>query len=179
MSHVRLVPAGTILPFGGASAPGGYLLCDGTSYLRADYAELFAAIGTIWGTADGTHFNVPDLQGRFLRGHDNGQGVDPDAGSRTACNAGGETGDKVGTIQANATKLPNTAFTTDNPGNHKHGTKYANTGAAGTGRLVVDGSAGLNETYEGSDGSHTHSITGGGDNESRPVNAAVNFIIKT
>ncbi len=53
------IPPGVILPYGGSSAPTGYLLCDGTSYLRATYAALFAVIGTAYGSADGTHFNVP------------------------------------------------------------------------------------------------------------------------
>lgn len=60
----QLVPPGVMLPYGGAAAPTGWLLCDGSSYLRATYAGLFAAIGTAYGAADGTHFNVPDLRGR-------------------------------------------------------------------------------------------------------------------
>lgn len=55
---------GSVLPFAGttASLPVGTLLCDGASYLRADYPDLFTAIGTVWGSADSTHFNVPDLR---------------------------------------------------------------------------------------------------------------------
>jgi microcystin-dependent protein len=60
-----VVPAGVIQMYGGAAAPAGYLLCDGTSYLRADYAALFTSIDTAYGSADGTHFNVPDMRGRF------------------------------------------------------------------------------------------------------------------
>jgi microcystin-dependent protein len=48
--------------------PGGFA-CNGASLLRADHPDLFAKIGTTWGTVDGTHFTLPDLQtaGRFLR----------------------------------------------------------------------------------------------------------------
>jgi microcystin-dependent protein len=55
---------GVILPFGAAltDIPSGCLACDGASYLRSDYSALFAKIGTIWGSADSTHFNVPDLR---------------------------------------------------------------------------------------------------------------------
>lgn len=57
--------------------PVGYLKCDGSSLLRADsaegmndgYADLFAAIGTIYGAEDDYHFNLPDFQGKFLRGY--------------------------------------------------------------------------------------------------------------
>ena len=61
-------PIGTILPYGGASAPSGWMICNGASLLRTDYPELFAVIGTAFGSADATHFNIPDLRGEFLRG---------------------------------------------------------------------------------------------------------------
>lgn len=61
-------PAGSVIQFAGAAAPTGYLACDGASLLRANYAALFSAIGTTHGAADGTHFNVPDMRGLFVRG---------------------------------------------------------------------------------------------------------------
>lgn len=67
-------PAGVMKAYGGAAAPTGYLLCDGASKLRADYPDLFTAIGTTYGAADGTHFNVPDLRGRVAIGKDGGAG---------------------------------------------------------------------------------------------------------
>lgn len=64
-----LVPIGTILPFGGSVVPTGYLLCDGTAYPRTGiYSNLFATIGTSFGSPDGNSFNVPDFRGQFLRG---------------------------------------------------------------------------------------------------------------
>lgn len=61
--------AGTIIAFGGASAPAGFLACDGSAISRTTYADLFTAIGTTWGVGDGsTTFNLPDLRGAFLRG---------------------------------------------------------------------------------------------------------------
>lgn len=64
-------PAGSIVPYAGNTVPAGYLVCDGASLLRAEYPGLFTAIGTLWGTADGTHFNIPDFQRRFLQGESN------------------------------------------------------------------------------------------------------------
>lgn len=61
-------PIGSILPYGGTTAPSGWMICNGASLLRTDYAELFAVIGTAFGSADSTHFNIPDLRGEFLRG---------------------------------------------------------------------------------------------------------------
>ena len=67
-------PAGTVNPFAGSSAPSGWLLCDGrsTGISRTTYADLFAVIGTTYGTGDGsTTFNLPDLRGRVIAGVDN------------------------------------------------------------------------------------------------------------
>lgn len=54
-------PSGAILPYGGDTASAGYLLCDGASYLRTDYPNLFSVIGVKFGSVDGTHFNVPNM----------------------------------------------------------------------------------------------------------------------
>jgi microcystin-dependent protein len=62
-------PPGVVDDFAGAVAPDGWLLCDGASYLRSAYPDLFAVIGTTYGAADGTHFNVPDLRGRVVVGY--------------------------------------------------------------------------------------------------------------
>ena len=71
-------PAGTIQYFANATAPIGYLACDGNVASRNSYPELFNAIGTLYGVGDGvTTFNLPDLRGEFIRGIDNGRGADP------------------------------------------------------------------------------------------------------
>lgn len=64
---------GEFVHFGGNGLsnvpPSGTLLCDGSSLLRTDYPDLFNAIGTVFGSADGLHFTLPRLTdtGRFLR----------------------------------------------------------------------------------------------------------------
>lgn len=71
------VPSGAIMSFGMLAAPSGWLLCDGTAYSRTTYANLFSAIGTSWGIGNGsTTFNVPNLQGAFLRGLDTTGNID-------------------------------------------------------------------------------------------------------
>ncbi len=63
------IPAGTILAYANNSIPTGYLLCDGSAVSRTTYATLFTNIGTTWGAGDTTTtFNLPDLEGAFLRG---------------------------------------------------------------------------------------------------------------
>lgn len=72
------IPAGAVLPFAMLTAPPGWLPCDGREVSRIQYAKLFAAIGIRFGVGDGiTTFNLPDLRGEFVRGWDNGRGVDP------------------------------------------------------------------------------------------------------
>lgn len=56
------------------TAPTGWLLCNGDAVSRTTYADLFAVIGTTFGTGDGsTTFNVPDFRGRVPAG-DGGTG---------------------------------------------------------------------------------------------------------
>ena len=62
------VPAGVTTDYAGNTVPDGWLLCDGSSVLRADYPDLFIAIGVLWGSVDGTHFNLPDSDGKTVRG---------------------------------------------------------------------------------------------------------------
>lgn len=59
---------GHIKQSGRSTADPGYLVCDGTSLVRADYPDLYAAIGTTYGAADGTHFSLPDFRGIFPKG---------------------------------------------------------------------------------------------------------------
>ena len=69
LGGVDSTPAGTIISFAGSTAPEGYIICDGSEVSRTDYADLYAAIGDIYGSGDGsTTFKVPDLRGEFLRG---------------------------------------------------------------------------------------------------------------
>src|SRR5687767_11562793 len=71
-----LLPAGCINLYGGATAPTGWLLCDGSAVSRTTYADLFASISTSFGTGDGsTTFNLPDCRGRVAIGTGTGSGL--------------------------------------------------------------------------------------------------------
>lgn len=62
-------PSGSIIMFGGSSAPTGWLLCNGAAVSRTTYAALFAVVGTTFGVGDGsTTFNVPDARQKFPLG---------------------------------------------------------------------------------------------------------------
>jgi microcystin-dependent protein len=60
-----------------STAPAGWLKANGAAVSRTTYAALYAAIGTTYGAGDGTNtFNLPDYRGYFLRGLDDGRGID-------------------------------------------------------------------------------------------------------
>jgi microcystin-dependent protein len=183
-------PSGSIMMYGGTSAPSGWLLCDGTSYLRTIYTALFSAIGTAYGTADGTHFSVPDMRGRFPRGVDNGAGNDPDTSSRTASATGGNTGDNPGSLQGNAFQTHHHSIT--DPGHTHTITQLIDTGSSAEPGLNFTGGTGVLQsntfinavaTNTGISGTNDTSAAGATSqatlNETRPVNLYFWFIIKT
>jgi len=72
-----LLPTGVVSYFAQDTAPTGWLKADGSAVSRATYSNLYTAIGTVFGAGDGsTTFNLPDLRGEFIRGWDDGRGVD-------------------------------------------------------------------------------------------------------
>ena len=72
----HLLP-GSIVYHAKSAAPAGYLKANGGAVSRTTYSDLFAEIGTTFGTGDGsTTFNLPELRGEFLRAWDDSRGVD-------------------------------------------------------------------------------------------------------
>ena len=70
-------PVGAVFCTAAASVPTGFLECNGAAVSRSTYASLFSAIASIYGSGDGSStFNLPDLRGEFIRGFDNGRGID-------------------------------------------------------------------------------------------------------
>lgn len=146
-----LMPAGVVLPYGGSAAPTGYLLADGASYLRTDYADLFAAIGTTYGAADGTHFNVPNLKGKIPVGL-NASDADFDML--------GETGGAKTSASSGTNSAP--IFTGSALATHTHGTgSYAasvHTGTAVAAHPAHTHDVTTNVTVN-DHAAHTHSVT--------------------
>jgi len=165
------LPEGMISPFGGTAAPTGWLLCDGSAVSRTTYATLFAAIGVAYGSGDGsTTFNLPDFRGRFMRGFDGTANNDPDKASRTASNTGGNSGNAVGSLQADAFQghfhnfTPPKADSESGQGGITCGSPPSSQsfGATSTGAPLTDGTNGTPRTSS----------------ETRPKNVYVNYIIK-
>jgi microcystin-dependent protein len=179
-----VLPAGAIMPYGGRTAPPGWVLCDGSTYDGSlpQYAGIFNAIGTAFG-GSGNMFRVPDLRGRFLRGLDAGAGVDPDFASRT----GGEGASKIGSTQASAVFPLTGSGTTSAEGNHSHsyGVAALDVQAGGNYRFIAPDPAGPLSFPTTGVGNHNHVVTvsvipvsGQQSTEVRPANIAVNYICK-
>lgn len=82
---VSSIAAGFVMNFAANSPPSGWLKANGAAVSRTAYAALFAVIGTTFGVGDGsTTFNLPDVRGEFIRGWDDGRGVDSGRGIGTA-----------------------------------------------------------------------------------------------
>ena len=159
-------PSGVILMYGGASAPSGYVLCDGTSYSRTGtYANLFAAISTTYGSVDGSHFNVPDLRGVFARG----------AGTNGTL------------LDATGAAFTSTLGTGQNDAFQGHYHSFSSYGISVTSNTTTDvmgiSSNTTNNNFTATDTPAQNPITGSNGtvriaNETRPANVSVTYIIK-
>ncbi len=166
------VPSGAVFCMAVASVPTGYLECNGAAVSRTTFAALFAVIGTVHGVGNGsTTFNLPDLRGEFVRGFDNGRGVD--------------NGRNMASFQGDQNKQHNhsasSSSSVTDPG-HTHTANY------GQGNLVSSGGAfglrdsgtanRINSNNTGISVSTSTSIGNDGGNETRPRNIAMMYVIK-
>ena len=93
------IPAGTVLPFAGAVVPDGTLACSGAAVSRTAYAKLFTAIGTTYGAGDGTTtFNIPDFRAVFLRGSGSTTTTHKGSVTHTSAALGVKQGDAIRNI---------------------------------------------------------------------------------
>lgn len=104
-----------------STVPVGWLLCYGQAVSRTTYADLFAEIGTTFGSGDGsTTFNVPDLRGRLPLGRDNMGGSSANRVTAAAADSlGGSSGAEDHTLtesempsHTHPPTSPDTAFIT-------------------------------------------------------------------
>ena len=194
---------GAIKPWGKATAPVGYVLCDGTAISRTTYADLFAIISTTYGAGDSsTTFNVPDLQGKTPQGYDgNTYNLAGTGGANTVTvavtNNQAVTATSTDTLAVSVTgDISNTSITTAQLASHSHGQiltsappnqrgdvggyywwgNTANTGS-GTGHNHAHTLSGTLTGNITTTGSLTGSVTAAGNNAFSPY-VVVNYIIK-
>jgi microcystin-dependent protein len=109
-----LVPTGSVFATARVSAPSGYLICDGSAVSRTTYSALFSAIGTTYGSGNGsTTFNLPNLNGRTVFGVGTPTGASGATNHTLAQKAGEET------HALSTSEMPNHNHTITDPG-HSH-----------------------------------------------------------
>ncbi len=169
-SKNQSLPVGSIVSYAGNLDNAelikiGWHICDGTEMEVLAHSDLHDVIRNING-GDGKHFNLPNYQGRFMRCVDPTGKVDKGASDRTSPAAGGATGRCVGSVESFSTARPHLNFEAAVP-HMPNDFCYTDSGAdSKTYHLYRKGKA-------------TYSSSGGGDVETRPRNAYVNFIIQT
>ncbi len=158
---------GQVGTFAMSTCPSGWVSADGSAVSRTvTYGGLYSAIGTTWGTGDGTTtFNVPDLRGTFLRG----------TGTNGTGSSSGAVGPSVGTYAAD-TYLNHSHAITDPT--HTH-TVQAINNASGGGSFNTGGNGVLSifNTGASSTGITVNTSTTGG-TETKPKNYGVLYCIK-
>lgn len=198
------LPIGSIIEYGGTTAPASWLLCDGAAVSRTTYAALFAVIGTAYGAGDTTTtFNVPNRRDRFgvgvgptyTRGSTGGA-VTGTTSSNGAHSHGGATA--LHTLTQAQMPSHQHAGATDFIGDHIHslpGETVTNGpdlgGSVGGGQLSFTGSQtsgagshqhGFSTDFRGSSQGHAHTISTDGVHNHTvstvPPYVASNYIIK-
>ena len=186
---VQGVPVGSVFCMAVASVPTGYLECNGAEVARTGtYAALFAVIGTTYGTGNGSStFNLPDLRGEFVRGFDNGRGVD----------SGRSINDPQGTSNQSHNHSYGNSSITVSGANHDHDIRRISLSGQASGSTNI--TLGSGQSYEcgyhtSNSGKSTTAIQNSGNlsmsgnvgitinndggSESRPRNIAMMYIIK-
>lgn len=160
---LSVIPVGTIVAFGGEFSPAalktleqlGWLPCTGLTKTKAEFPQLYEALQGAYGNTPGSDpFRLPDLRGQFLRGLDLGVGLDPAR--------------KLGQPQLDAVA------------HHRHGILTASgpeAAAPGYSQGNVQG-YGTKLVGNGQTEDAAATTPGGVAQETRPVNIAVNYIIK-
>lgn len=171
-AQTTLFQSGDIKSSARPSAPSGWLLCDGSSKLRSEYATLFSSIGTTYGTADGTHFNLPNIIGRTQIGAGTGSGLS----ARTMGSSGGEESHKL-----TEAEMPSHSHGVNDPG-HEHGILAANFNewsASGNQSTTVPIATASLFTLNAQTGITIQAKGGGGSHNNMQPFTTVNFFIKT
>ena len=144
-----IMPAGSVIPYAGTSAPTGFLFCDGSSVSRSTYAALFAVIGTEYGTPDDSStFKLPDLRGRVVAGKDDMGGS---SANRLTDQSGGLNGDTLGGTGGSETHT----LTTAQLASHTH--SFSGSGST-TAMTFLDDGLGV-DRGGGGQGSSSNSIS--------------------
>ena len=174
LTGIEGVNTGIVVPWGSASIPSGFLLCDGQSVSTSTYAALFAVIAYTYG-GSGANFNVPDLRDRTVVGVSsaNSKALAQGIGANTVT----PTGNIAGSTGA-------TTLTTNQIASHTHsfGANTAMEAMAIVGGWAGMGGGPMTTGSTGGGQSHDHNLSAnfsGTANSVLQPGLVLNYIIKT
>ena len=174
LTGIEGVNTGIVVPWGTASIPSGFLLCDGTSYDTTTYAALFAVIGYTYG-GSGASFNLPDLQDRTVVNKSNTKSLAQTGGANTVTPTGNISG-----------STGSTTLTTAQIASHSHNYSLPNNASMEQGgqALFTGGGSASNPGTSSAGGgqSHDHNLSAnfsGSANSVLQPTLVLNYIIKT
>lgn len=182
-----LLPPGIIVPYAGSTAPVGWSLCDGSTLSRTTFSLLFAAIGTSFGSGDGsTTFHKPNLKGRIPVGKDDMGGSAAGLVTSTTFSPNGTTLGAVGGAQVitlASSEVPATAVTVviTDPGHAHVISNISFTIAGDSGQARWNQTGGSTRNTDAATTGITAAGTvqgGGGAHNNMPPGLIVNYIIK-
>jgi len=188
---VQGVPTGSVFCMAVATIPSGYKECNGEAVSRTTFAALFAVIGTQYGTGNGSStFNLPDLRGEFVRGFDNGRGVDSGRSINDPQTSANKSHNHTATTAISDPGHFHQSFRSGNAGERQHNSNLtsSNFPSSGTGAgnkneayniVAQSGEANVGRTSNENTGVNASTTTeNDGSSESRPRNIAMMYIIK-
>ena len=172
LTGIEGVNTGIVVPWGTASIPSGFLLCDGTSYATASYSALFAVIAYTYG-GSGANFNVPDLRDRTVVGVSsaNSKTLAQSIGANTVTPTGNIAGSTGATTLSTAQIASHTHSSGGNSGSQLGG-------GEGPNRFFIA----MNTGSAGGGQSHDHTLSAnfaGTANSVLQPGLVLNYIIKT
>lgn len=155
------VPVGTVSQTARATAPTGYLICDGSAISRTTYSDLFTAIGTAYGSGDGsTTFNVPNLKGKVPVGRDSSQTEFDTLGETGGAKTHTLTTDELPSHSHSMAHTHTFSGTTSSDGAHAHNTWNLYTVAGGGGAIMTGAPADGRGNATDVQGTHSHTYSG-------------------
>tara|TARA_R110000796_G_scaffold48977_4_gene117214 strand:- start:4750 stop:5307 length:558 start_codon:yes stop_codon:yes gene_type:complete len=170
LTGIQGLSTGTIVPWTTNSAPTGFLECNGAAVSRSTYSALFTAIGTTYGSGNGSStFNVPDMQDKNVKAVSNNENAGTTGGGNNAT--------------PNAHTINNTTISTNQFPSHSHSRSSIGDNAdysmnSGNGNRAIRNTT-INTSSTGGSSAHTHGVNAGSISGLVNPYLALMYIIKT
>lgn len=165
-----LTPVETVQAYAGATAPQGYLLCQGQAVSKSEYAELYLVIGDLYSKPEDAEdiFRVPDLRDKFVQGANGNLGEVIEAGLPNITGSFGNWNQWTGSRYGNG------AFSARSDGGSKGFKESGNDDRTG---VTFNASRGETKTNGTLKAANEHHVYGASDTVQSPA-VAINYIIK-